>query len=59
MQQKIAIQGIKGSYHHEVAAQLFGSDIALAECLSFAALVDQLVTGAVDAAVMALENSIM
>jgi prephenate dehydratase len=58
MQQKIAIQGIKGSYHHEVATQLFGSDIALAECLSFDALVDQVVTGAVDAAVMALENSI-
>ena len=58
MQQKIAIQGIQGSYHHEVATQLFGEDIVLAECLSFDALVDQVVSGAVGAGVMALENSI-
>lgn len=58
MQHKIAIQGIQGSYHHEVATQLFGADIALSECLSFDALIDQVVSGAVGAGVMALENSI-
>ena len=39
METKIAIQGIRGSYHHEVAARLFGTNIALDECLSFDALV--------------------
>jgi prephenate dehydratase len=58
MQHKIAIQGIQGSYHHEVATQLFGADIALSECLSFDALVNQVVSDAVGAGVMALENSI-
>lgn len=58
MESKIAIQGIKGSYHHEVAAQLFGPEIALAECLSFDALVATVTSMVSDAGVMALENSI-
>lgn len=58
MEPLIAIQGIQGSYHHEVATQLFGEEIVLSECLSFDTLVDQVVSGVVEAGVMALENSI-
>ena len=58
MEPKIAIQGIRGSYHHEVAAQLFGATVALDECLSFDALVASVTSGAVSHGVMALENSI-
>ena len=32
---KVAIQGIKGSFHDIVARQFFGDDIELYECLSF------------------------
>ena len=58
MEPIIAIQGIRGSYHHEVAAQLFGAAVALDECLSFDALVASVTSGAVSHGVMALENSI-
>ena len=58
MDTKIAIQGIRGSYHHEVAAQLFGASTALDECLSFDALVAAVISGTVSHGVMALENSI-
>ena len=58
METKIAIQGIRGSYHHEVAAQLFGASTALYECLSFDALVAAVISGTVSYGVMALENSI-
>lgn len=58
MKTKIAIQGIKGSYHHEVAAQLFGASCDLDECLSFDALVASVTSGQSQAGVMALENSI-
>ena len=55
---RIAIQGIKGSNHHMVAEAYFGSDIELVPCLSFHALVDRLLDGSADKAVMAIENSI-
>jgi len=58
MKSKIAIQGIKGSYHHEVAEQLYGADVNLDECLSFDALVASVTSGQSQAGVMALENSI-
>ena len=58
METKIAIQGIRGSYHHEVAGKLFGTNIALDECLSFDALVAVVTSGTVSHGVMALENSI-
>ena len=32
---KVAIQGIKGSYHHQVALEYFETEIELAEFLSF------------------------
>ncbi len=55
---KIAIQGIKGSNHHQVALDYFGNDIELVECLSFHSLVDQLLNNNADKGVMAIENSI-
>ncbi|MCX2680414.1 prephenate dehydratase [Galbibacter sp. EGI 63066] len=55
---KIAIQGILGSFHHQVAEEYFGKDVALAECLSFDAVVDSLLDKTSGAAVMAIENSI-
>jgi len=55
---RIAIQGIKGSNHHQVAREYFGEDIELVECLSFHGLVDQLLEGKADKGVMAIENSI-
>ncbi|HDZ07122.1 hypothetical protein LCGC14_0166420 [marine sediment metagenome] len=58
MSLKIAIQGIKGSNHHQVAKDCFGDDIALVECLSFDALVDKLLSKEADQGVMAIENSI-
>jgi len=58
METKIAIQGIKGSFHHAVAMLYFHADVDLKECLSFDAVVDAVLSGEVKQAVMALENSI-
>jgi len=58
MSLKIAIQGVKGSNHHQVALDCFGKDITLVECLSFDSLVDTLLDKKADKAVMAIENSI-
>ena len=55
---KIAIQGIRGSNHHQVALDYFGNDIDLVECMSFHKLVDQLLNKQADKGVMAIENSI-
>ena len=55
---KIAIQGIKGSFHHQVAQEYYDQDIEVDECLSFEELVDSLLSGKSDQAVMAIENSI-
>jgi prephenate dehydratase len=58
MEIKIAIQGIKGSFHHQVAQEYFGQNVLVDECLSFDELVDSLLSGKTDQAVMAIENSI-
>ncbi|WP_130736634.1 prephenate dehydratase [Flavobacterium sp. J27] len=58
MDLKIAIQGIKGSFHHQVANHYFGEAITLDECTSFNAVVKSLKTKHSDKGVMALENSI-
>ncbi|WKK66095.1 prephenate dehydratase [Lutimonas zeaxanthinifaciens] len=55
---RIAIQGIKGSFHHIVANKYFGSDIELVECMSFTEIPLLLENDEVDSAVMAIENSI-
>lgn len=58
MTKPIAIQGIKGSFHHEVAQQYFNTDSDVVECMSFDNAVDSLLHGDTDYIVMALENSI-
>lgn len=58
MSLKIAIQGIKGSNHHQVAKDYFGDTVELVECLSFDDLVDSLLSKKADQGVMAIENSI-
>jgi prephenate dehydratase len=55
---KIAIQGIKGSFHHIVAEKFFGENIELAECMSFTEIPVLLKNDEVESAVMAIENSI-
>ncbi|WP_296384208.1 prephenate dehydratase [Winogradskyella sp.] len=58
MNKPIAIQGIKGSFHHEVAQQYFNTNTEVVECMSFDSAVDSLLQGDTDNIVMALENSI-
>ncbi|MEN2402379.1 prephenate dehydratase [Flavobacterium sp. MC2016-06] len=58
MTTKIAIQGIKGSFHHQVVKEYFAENVEIDECLSFEELIDSLLAGKSDQAVMAIENSI-
>ncbi|TLP73045.1 prephenate dehydratase [Maribacter sp. ACAM166] len=58
MSLKIAIQGIKGSNHHQVAKDCFGQDIELVECMSFDLLVEKLLSNEAGQGIMAIENSI-
>ncbi|KAA1244835.1 prephenate dehydratase [Aquimarina sp. RZ0] len=58
MRKKVAIQGIKGSYHHGVAQAYFGDEIDIDECMSFQDLVHSLEKAKSTDAVMAIENSI-
>lgn len=58
MKLKVAIQGIKGSNHHQVTKDIFGDAIELVECLSFDKMIDNLMDGTADQGVMAIENSI-
>lgn len=58
METKIAIQGIKGSFHHQVAQQYFEQVDGLDECMSFDDLVKSLINNRSQKGVMALENSI-
>ncbi|WP_456377311.1 prephenate dehydratase [Lutibacter sp.] len=55
---KVAIQGIKGSFHHIVAEQYFGKNIDLIECLSFTEMPNLLQNKTAEVVVMAIENSI-
>jgi prephenate dehydratase len=54
----VAIQGVKGSFHHIVSQQYFGEEVAIHECLSFDKAVQSLLDKKVDAVIMAIENSI-
>ncbi|MGK4566036.1 prephenate dehydratase [Flavobacterium sp. 3HN19-14] len=58
METKIAIQGIKGSFHHQVSKEYFNEDFPLDECMSFELLVKSLCENKAQKGVMALENSI-
>jgi len=55
---KIAIQGIIGSYHYQVAQHLCGKDVEVIECMTFSDLVKSILNGEADKGILALENSI-
>ena len=55
----VAIQGIKGSFHHIVSQQYFGDAVSVGEFLSFDGVVESLLSGQSEVAIMALENSIV
>lgn len=54
----IGIQGAQGSFHHLVAQEFYGEAVEVLEFMSFRELVESLVRGESDEAVMAIENSI-
>jgi prephenate dehydratase len=54
----VAIQGVKGSFHHIVSQEFFTKPVDVIECMTFDGVVDSLITKTCDAAIMALENSI-
>ncbi|MDB9960922.1 prephenate dehydratase [Oceanihabitans sp.] len=58
MIKSVAIQGIKGSFHHIVFQQYFGNEVAVKECMSFDKAVESLLNKESDAVIMAIENSI-
>ena len=58
MNKVIAIQGAKGSNHHKVARDFYGTSIQLKECMSFDVLVDSLLDKSATYGVMAIENTI-
>ncbi|CDF78079.1 prephenate dehydratase [Formosa agariphila KMM 3901] len=58
MVKTVSIQGIKGSFHHIVARTYFDNDVEIDECMSFDAVVDNLINKKSDVAIMALENTI-
>lgn len=55
---RVAIQGIKASFHEEAALKFFGEDIETIECNSFKQTFQKLEAGEADFVVMAIENSI-
>lgn len=55
---KIAIQGIKGSFHEDAALQYFNEEIEVVECKSFTRVCELIDVDKVEFAVMAIENSI-
>ena len=58
MIKSVAIQGVKGSFHHIVSQQYFDENIVVDECMTFDAVIDSIIKDKSDAAIMAIENSI-
>ncbi|WP_425077673.1 prephenate dehydratase [Psychroserpens sp. S379A] len=54
----VAIQGIKGSFHHIVSQQFFDETVSISENLTFDGVVDSVLNTEHSAAIMAIENSI-
>lgn len=55
---QVAIQGVKGSFHHLVTQEYFSNPINIAPLKTFKEVVSYLTSRKVDTAVMAIENSI-
>jgi prephenate dehydratase len=58
MEKRVAIQGIKGSFHHIVSKYYFENQVEVVPYLSFDEVVNSLKDSTTDTAIMALENSI-
>lgn len=59
METTVAIQGIRGSFHHQVAQHYFEAEtIAVQECASFNEVVQALNVKQAEQGIMAIENSI-
>ncbi len=59
LEEKIAIQGIKGSFHHTVVNSCFkNTSFSLLECYSFDELIQRVLIGEATKGVLAIENSI-
>ena len=58
MIKSVAIQGVKGSFHHIVSQNYFDDSTRVIECLSFDRAVESLINKESDAVIMAIENSI-
>ena len=50
----VAIQGVKGSFHHIVSQEYFNTNVEVIECLTFDEVVESLITKKSDAVIMAL-----
>jgi prephenate dehydratase len=59
MKKIIAIQGVKGAFHQEAAAEYFGNNIAIHECITFQQLIHSVESGDSHVGVMAVENSLV
>ena len=59
MKEKIAIQGIEGSFHHQVAQEYYGKSVGILNCSTFREVAQSLSEGKSSNAVMAIENSIV
>ncbi len=55
---KVAIQGIKGSFHHQAARTLLGEEITLLECRTFRDVFGAVREGVVERGIVAIENSL-
>lgn len=55
---KVAIQGILGSFHHQVVEEFFLENVSIKKCKSFSQVAENLAKDEVCHAVMAIENSI-
>lgn len=55
---RVAIQGIKASFHEEAAYKFFGKEIETIECNSFKQTCEKLENNEADFVIMAIENSI-
>ena len=55
---RVAIQGIRASFHEEAAFKFFGDDIETIECKSFKQTFEKLERKEADYVIMAIENSI-
>lgn len=55
---KVAIQGAKGSYHHQASNLFFSQDIDIIPCETFSQVFEAVDAGVVDRGVVAIENSL-